>query len=710
MRLKLLPGSFGFAVLLAAAAAIGGAALFGLLAWGELDPAERAAAGALLRRSGPTLALGGCLVLLVGGMLVEWFDRQYRRPLGRMREQVSILRDLSPPRRIRLEGAAEVRRLAAEVNALADLLEARRESVEELIRAARSELKEEKRLLSGILAELPEGVLVCDPEGRIILYNERARQWLGDPPIGLGRSLLSVFDPGLFRQALEDVASRLKRAGREPSVSFAARLPGGRLLRTTMAPLLEPTREIRGVILIFADATEAEEAVRRGEEALETHFFTLRRSVAILRATVEILRDAKELPPGKRREFEEILDRESRAAAQATEEAAAAWAAHRPPAGAVSAMPAGDFLELLVRRVRGLGEIDIRREVPHPALWVRAEGPAMAAAIAFLLLRLAPPGGLRRLRCRFERCGQRVLVDLVGTGRTPDTAQQALLEREPLAVGGVTLNTTLGEVFRRHRASWWVLPPGEAAEGTLRVMLEAAEPPAHPPPRPTTLLAGSRPVYYDFDLFAGRRPGARLLDQPLGLLVCTAFDIETTGLDPEGGDEIVALGAIRIVNGKLLESEIFERLVRPGIAPRPESVRIHGLGPEVLRDQPEAGVVLAEFARFAEGTVLIAHHAAFDMRLLTLQGGRTGVRFDQPVLDSLLLSLAVHPGHADHTLEAIAERLGVTIRGRHTALGDARAAAEIFLRLVPLLEKAGIVTLAQALEASRGVLERRFRG
>ncbi len=711
MRLNLSPGSYGFAVLLAAAAALGGAALFGLLAWRDLDPAERAAAGELLRRSGPTLALGGCLVLLVGGMLVEWIDRQYRRPLGRLREQVSILRGLSPSRRIRPEGAAEVQGLAAEINALSDLLEARRESVEERIRAARGELEEEKRLLSGILAELPEGVLVCDPEGRIILYNERARQWLGDPPIGLGRSLLSVFDPGLFRQALEDVASRLKRAGREPAVSFAARLPGGRLLHTTMAPLLAPTREIRGVILIFADATEADEAVCRGEEALETHFFTLRRSVGILRTTVEILRDAKGLPPGKRREFEEILDRESRTAAQATEEAAAAWAAHRPPTGAVSAMPAGDFLELLARRVRGLGEIDVRREVPHPTLWVRADGQAMAAAIVFLLSRLAPPpGGLRRIHCRCTRREHRVLVDLVGTGAPPEAAAQAAWEREPLAVGGVTLNTTLAEVFRRHRASWWVLPPGESAEGTLRVMLEAAGPPAIPPPRRTTLLAGSRPVYYDFDLFAGRRAGAALLDQPLGLLVCTAFDTETTGLDPEGGDEIIALGAVRIVNGRLLESEVFERLVRPGIDPRPESVRIHGLGPDILRDQPEAGAVLAEFARFAEGTVLVAHHAAFDMRLLTLQGGRAGVRFDQPVLDTLLLSLAVHPGHADHRLEAIAERLGVTIRGRHTALGDARAAAEIFLRLTPLLEKAGIATLAQALEASRGALERRLRG
>jgi DNA polymerase-3 subunit epsilon len=61
----------------------------------------------------------------------------------------------------------------------------------------------------------------------------------------------------------------------------------------------------------------------------------------------------------------------------------------------------------------------------------------------------------------------------------------------------------------------------------------------------------------------------------------------------------------------------------------------------------------------------------------------------------------LHPAQADHSLEAIAERLGVPVIGRHTALGDALVTAEIFVRLVPLLAERGIVTLAQALDASR---------
>jgi DNA polymerase-3 subunit epsilon len=140
----------------------------------------------------------------------------------------------------------------------------------------------------------------------------------------------------------------------------------------------------------------------------------------------------------------------------------------------------------------------------------------------------------------------------------------------------------------------------------------------------------------------------------------------------------------------LLRTDTFLQLVDPQRTISPASSLIHGINRETVSGQPTISEVLPAFHAFASETVLVAHNAAFDMRFLELKQHSTGIHFDQPVLDTLLLSAVVHPNQESHSLEAIAQRLAVPVIERHTALGDALVTAEVFLRLIPLLQSRGI--------------------
>jgi DNA polymerase-3 subunit epsilon len=629
----------------------------------------------------------------------------------------------NPSHRIAPDGSPELSALAGAINAFADQHQRVLHDVEARIGDANRRIQEERNRLAALVSDLAQSVLVCNGDGRILLYNERARALLeptqasggvpGASLVGLGRSVFAFFDRSLVTHALEKIWTREQKGEERAVASFVTTIGGGRLVRLQVAPVRgaapdgaaagAPGEPLGGFVLVFEDVTPAVEAGSRTGVALERLIDTSRRALGSIRAAVETLLSFPAMPPDKQGQFMAVIGEEAASLTAALERAAAAHGSSPSSEWLLEEMAAADLVSAIASRIeRELG-MSAETAAVDPELWLKADSYALVQAITRLARRVRDELEVREVRLRLDGAGRHANLDLAwaGPGIPPGAFSRWESERADGAFAA-----SLKEIVDRHGGEAWSPAPGPGHDGFVRVLLPVTRR-APATWRVTPRVAG-RPEFYDFDLFHQAGQSAELDERRLAELTYTVFDTETTGLQPSEGDEIVCIGAVRIVNGRLLRHEAYEQFIDPRRPLSRESIQITGIDPDMLSGQPTIDRVLPEFHRFCEDTVLVAHNAAFDLRFLQLKEASAGVRFTHPVLDTLLLSAAVQPQGALQ-LEALAERLGVPLIGRHTALGDAIMTGEILLRLLPLLSSAGILTLKHAREASERTFRARIR-
>ena len=692
-----------YAVLLAVPGTLGA-----LLAAG-LTPAEREAFLGFIAGEAPLLAFAALILFFVSFGAVKWLFDQYPTAVHALAEQTGVVLGANAALRVTTQGAREVAEAAAAINRLADAHRALRRDFELRATEAGAKLGEERNRLAALMSQLSEGVLVCNAEGRILLYNERARALFAAREaaataalVGLGRSVFALIDRDQIAHAMEKLA-RLRQSGAAPPTTrFVIATAAGRLLKVSAAPFVDAAGAVAGIVLALEDVTGLldREAARRG--LLQALAAGVRAPTANIRAAAENLAVYPDMDAARREQFVQIVAAESKSLSRQLDTALREYAGALKANLALENMRALDLLGVVRQHIGASLGMASELEAVDEGLWLQIDSFAFVQALSFVAARLRDAYAVRSLRFSARAAGAHAELDMGWDGSAVASDALSRWEDEPMQVGAEQTPLTLRDVLERHGGEVWykAADPVGGRTARFRFLLPAGDA-ATAQARVAVAPAGSRPEYYDFDLFRESGATRELQERALSELAYTAFDTETTGLEPSAGDEIISIGAVRIVNGRLLKSEVFEQLVNPRRALARESAAVHGIGAEALEGQPLIEQVLPSFHRFCEDSVLVAHNAAFDMRFLQLKEASSGVRFTQPVLDTLLLSAAVHPSHADHRLESIAERLGVRVIGRHTALGDALLTGEVFLKLLPLLAGRGISTLGEALDASR---------
>ena len=542
--------------------------------------------------------------------------------------------------------------------------------------------------LETVLRDLHDGVMICTLDHQVLLYNRRALDILHvTGTVGLDRPLFETLAARPFRHALSRLLARHsagRHIGHADGLSvmvIGGTVDGRYTIKGRMSLMLDDAGERPvGYVVTFQDVTNDLSASLWRERAL----FDIRTD---LKARLDSLA-AKMQSHDLAEDIEAVAAEIDRFEALTLDVMAGAW-----PMSAVFSATLFDCVG-----ERNSEERNLTFSVEGDPVWLHCDSATITDLIDRLANRLAVDQGVGAFRMIATLASEEeAFIDLLYEGDAVDDDTMKVWLDEPLEPDLGSL--TGSDVLHRHRCDL-VIDALDASTARVRFPLKTA---AERYARTEKSLSPAEPrrEFYDFDLL--HRPHAHVLDErPLSALTCVVFDTETTGLEPSKGDEMISIGAVRIVNGRLLRGEIFNEFINPGRPIPAASTNIHGITDAMVADAPTAIETLPRFHGFAGPGALIAHNAAFDMKFLSLKEKAAGVRFNQPVLDTLLLAAHVFGRDETLSLDGLSDRFGVELAAedRHTALGDAVATAEVFLRLLPILEARGVRTLGEAQAAS----------
>ena len=160
-----------------------------------------------------------------------------------------------------------------------------------------------------------------------------------------------------------------------------------------------------------------------------------------------------------------------------------------------------------------------------------------------------------------------------------------------------------------------------------------------------------------------------------------AFDTETSGPYPMES-EVIELGAVKWHEGKIVDK--FQTLLKPSRQLTPDNIRIHGITNEMLIEAPLMASQISGFCQFIDGTILLAHHAPFDLGFIALAIEKNNLQFPNNLnLCSSLLSRTLLTT-TNHKLQTLIKELKLVGGEAHRAFDDAYACLQV---LFACLEK-----------------------
>ena len=226
---------------------------------------EQAEAVTAICRQHTVVLLGGFLLLcLVFWALSDMVYTGYIKPVKKMSAEVAMIYASNSSLRIPVTGNQDIQALARSINTFADMFEKQDQSIARQVGAARKETEQERNLLAAIMGELPQGVIICNTSGRILLYNSLAKKIFSPTTdlkktehfMGLGRSIFHLVDKDLIAHAMEEITEQLTSGKNSAGSYFITPVFSHCLISVETIPVLDKNNQMTGFILAFQEISQ----------------------------------------------------------------------------------------------------------------------------------------------------------------------------------------------------------------------------------------------------------------------------------------------------------------------------------------------------------------------------------------------------------------------------------------------------------------------
>ena len=168
----------------------------------------------------------------------------------------------------------------------------------------------------------------------------------------------------------------------------------------------------------------------------------------------------------------------------------------------------------------------------------------------------------------------------------------------------------------------------------------------------------------------------------------TIIDLETTG-GKFNEESIIEVAAYKFDGVNITDQ--FISLVNPQRDIHPYVEKLTGITSKMVQSAPKFHEVAKRIIEITSNSILVAHNAQFDYRILQLEFKRLGFDFSMKSLCTVILSQELLPEQESYKLGRLSRSLGIPLKDRHRASGDALATVELLKILMEKDIKQGII-------------------